>query len=62
MPSLGLNGPHALTEKDIDGAVVGLGPGVYALGQAMLDRFRLPPGSRVSRQIELPRILLRRGR
>jgi hypothetical protein len=30
--SLGLYGPHALTEKDIDDAVVGLGPGVYALG------------------------------
>ena len=30
--SLGLHGPHALTEKDIDGAVVGLSPGVYALG------------------------------
>ena len=30
--SLGLYGPHALIEKDIDSAVVGLGPGVYALG------------------------------
>jgi hypothetical protein len=34
MPRLGLSAAHELTEKDIDGAVVGLGPGVYALGSS----------------------------
>jgi len=39
MNRLGLSAAHDLTEKEIDGAVVGISPGVYALGSNTPDVF-----------------------
>jgi hypothetical protein len=39
MPNSGLHGPRALTAKDIDDVVVGVGPGAYALGRSTPDTF-----------------------
>ena len=39
MATTGLHGPHLLTEKEIDAAVRGTGPGAYALGRQVEGTF-----------------------